>query len=159
MQLPSASADSTSVAAGSFVFQFLDSFRYVSASALSEQPVCNVKMSSHSQCEEFQDSSQLSFAVPSPNFGSARFDYVAQEYMNSSNRFGNAASNGGGSVVPNADVLAGPITEGWVADAAALFDEFTAGNPDPNLQADTSLEKVLEQMAGDDYLWEQFPSW
>jgi len=59
-----------------------------------------------------------------------------------------------------ADVVAGP-TEGWVADAGvgdSLFDSFTTSVIGPDSRP-TSLEKVLEQMAGDDYLWEQFPPW
>lgn len=59
-----------------------------------------------------------------------------------------------------ADVVAGP-TEGWVADAGvgdSLFDSFTTSVVGPDSRP-TSLEKVLEQMAGDDYLWEQFPPW
>lgn len=59
-----------------------------------------------------------------------------------------------------ADVVAGP-TEGWVADAGvedSLFDSFTTSVVGPDSRP-TSLEKVLEQMAGDDFLWEQFPPW
>jgi len=93
------------------------------------------------------------YALPRPNYGS---DYVAQEYKGPvvDSVFYTAASHGG-----SADILEGP-TEGWAADAASLFDSFTPGvGLDANQQPATSLEKVLEQMAGDDYLWEQFPSW
>ena len=68
------------------------------------------------------------------------------------------------------DILALPI-EGWArgrgirpweVHGAEEFDAFAAGIsdgvPSPE-QGPTSLNDVLQQMAGDDYLWEQFPGW
>ena len=118
--------------------------RYVSASALSaQQMICNV-----STAPFYEGHS-----------GAQPYDYVAQSYRSSvdSAHYPGSSyslSNGG-----NADILAG-ATEGWVDDATAHFDSFGGGiigtAPDHDQQIASSLNDVLEQMAGDDYLWEQF---
>lgn len=61
-----------------------------------------------------------------------------------------------------ADILAGPI-EGLEVDAVAQFDYFAitgigaVESPGASWQATPSLNDVLEQMARDDFLWEQYP--
>ncbi|KAG0622980.1 hypothetical protein M758_3G138900 [Ceratodon purpureus] len=121
--------------------------RYVSASALSTQQVnCNVNTATFYEGHS----------------GAQPYDYLAQGYRSpvDSAHYPSSSyisSNGG-----NADILVG-ATEGWVEDATAHFDSFGNGilgtAPDHDHQAASSLNDVLEQMAGDDYLWEQFPCW
>lgn len=83
-------------------------------------------------------------------------DYVAQRFISSPV---NSAETG--SLSHTVDILAGPI-QGWEVDPAVEFNAFAAGisdeGPSPE-QVTTSLNDVLHQMAGDDYLWEQFPGW
>lgn len=131
--------------ANTSVAEFVSDSRYVSA--LSDLQV--------KQYED-QGSSQSSSSSYAANYASS--EYVAQDYRSPVVDYAGAGS-GGGPIV--ADILAGPIaTEGWAAD---MFDTFSAGGvgADSHHQSGgvTSLEKVLEQMAGDDYLWEQFPCW
>jgi hypothetical protein len=123
--------------------------RYVSAST-QLQVDCNVNIAApfyedHSGAQQYHG--YLDQGYRSPVLDSAH--YPSSSYI---------SSNGG-----HADILAG-ATEGWLEDATAHLDGF--GNvipgttaPDHDQQAASSLNDVLQQMAGDDYLWEQFSCW
>jgi hypothetical protein len=114
--------------------------RYVPASALRDQDV-NMGLSSSSQPQ----------AVHKPSMIVGAND-VAQRFR--------SPVNSASSSHP-VDILAGPI-EGWEVDAAVDFDAFAAGIGDVDASPQrvvASLNDVVQQMAGDDYLWEQFPGW
>ncbi|XP_024358527.1 uncharacterized protein [Physcomitrium patens] len=115
--------------------------RYVPASALSDVNMAPV----------YEDQSSLqALAVQRPSVIISS-DYVAQSY-----------SSPVDSAAHIADILAGPI-EGLEVDAVAQFDYFAitgigaVESPGASWQATPSLNDVLEQMARDDFLWEQYP--
>ncbi|KAG0553558.1 hypothetical protein KC19_12G020500 [Ceratodon purpureus] len=119
--------------------------RYVLASTLRDLEASDVNMDLSTSYPE---------AIHKPSIIPGA-DYVAQRFVSPVNSAQNASSS------HTVDILAGPI-EGWEVDAAVEFDAFAAGISDVGTSPDqvtTSLNDVLQQMAGDDYLWGQFPGW